>query len=27
VVPVVAVIGILFPAIASYLTLQRHLRV
>jgi cell division transport system permease protein len=27
VVPVVAIIGILFPAIASYLTLQRHLRV
>ena len=27
VVPAVAIIGILFPAIASYLTLQRHLRV
>jgi cell division transport system permease protein len=27
VVPVVAIIGIVFPAIASYLTLQRHLRV
>jgi cell division transport system permease protein len=27
VVPVVAVIGVAFPAIASYLTLQRHLRV
>jgi cell division transport system permease protein len=27
VVPVVAIIGILFPAVASYLTLQRHLRV